>query len=56
MRKSCFGVRLATVTEGSTNTLLANHNNMLLVYQDVALKWAAQLSCVPVAIRVANFQ
>ncbi|KAE8289292.1 Protein PTHB1 Bardet-Biedl syndrome 9 protein-like protein [Larimichthys crocea] len=28
---------------------------MLLVYQDVTLKWAAQLPFVPVAVRVANF-
>ncbi|XP_064199426.1 protein PTHB1 isoform X1 [Anguilla rostrata] len=52
---SCF-LPYASVSEGTTNTLLANHNNMLLVYQDVTLKWAAQLSCVPVAVRVANFQ
>ena len=43
------------VTEGTTNTLLGNHTNMLLVYQDVTLKWAAQLACVPVAVRLANF-
>ncbi|KAJ8377428.1 hypothetical protein AAFF_G00260330 [Aldrovandia affinis] len=51
---SCF-LPYASVTEGTTNTLLANHNTMLLVYQDVTLKWAAQLSCVPVALRVASF-
>ncbi|KAI1885592.1 hypothetical protein AGOR_G00205400 [Albula goreensis] len=51
---SCF-LPYASVTEGTTNTLLANHNNMLLVYQDVTLKWAAQLSSVPIAVRVANF-
>ncbi|KAA8591941.1 hypothetical protein FQN60_017315, partial [Etheostoma spectabile] len=43
------------VTDGTTNLLLGNHTNMLLVYQDVTLKWAAQLPFVPVAIRVANF-
>ena len=43
------------VTDGTTNLLLGNHTNMLQVYQDVTLKWAAQLSFVPVAIRVANF-
>lgn len=52
---SCF-LPYGSVSEGSTNILMANHNNMLLVYQDVTLKWAAQLSFVPVAIRVANFQ
>ncbi|XP_073781881.1 protein PTHB1 isoform X4 [Danio rerio] len=51
---SCF-LPYASVSEGSTNVLMCNHNNMLLVYQDVTLKWAAQLSCVPVAVRVANF-
>nr|XP_015212539.1 PREDICTED: protein PTHB1 isoform X2 [Lepisosteus oculatus] len=52
---SCF-LPYASVSEGTTNSLVGNHNNMLLVYQDVTLKWAAQLSHVPVAIRVANFQ
>ncbi|XP_061573971.1 protein PTHB1 [Cololabis saira] len=51
---SCF-LPYTTVTDGTTNLLLGNHNNMLLVYQDVTLKWAAQLSFVPVAVRVANF-
>ncbi|XP_053083687.1 protein PTHB1 isoform X2 [Pangasianodon hypophthalmus] len=51
---SCF-LPYASVSEGTTNVLLANHNNMLLVYQDTTLKWAAQLACVPVAVRVANF-
>lgn len=41
--------------DGTTNLLLGNHTNMLLVYQDVTLKWAAQLAFVPVAVRVANF-
>ncbi|KAM9851598.1 protein PTHB1 [Aulostomus maculatus] len=51
---SCF-LPYASVSDGTTNLLLGNHNNMLLVYQDVTLKWAAQLSFVPVAVRVANF-
>uniref|UniRef100_A0A672MEK3 Bardet-Biedl syndrome 9 n=1 Tax=Sinocyclocheilus grahami TaxID=75366 RepID=A0A672MEK3_SINGR len=51
---SCF-LPYGSVSEGSTNILMCNHNNMLLVYQDVTLKWASQLSCVPVAVRVANF-
>ncbi|XP_044065409.1 protein PTHB1 isoform X1 [Siniperca chuatsi] len=51
---SCF-LPYTSVTDGTTNLLLGNHTNMLLVYQDVTLKWAAQLSFVPVAIRVANF-
>uniref|UniRef100_A0A672RFV6 Bardet-Biedl syndrome 9 n=1 Tax=Sinocyclocheilus grahami TaxID=75366 RepID=A0A672RFV6_SINGR len=46
---SCF-LPYGSVSEGSTNILMCNHNNMLLVYQDVTLKWAAQLSCVPVAV------
>ncbi|XP_076136342.1 protein PTHB1 [Alosa pseudoharengus] len=52
---SCF-FPYAAVGEGTSNVLMANHNNMLLVYEDITLKWAAQLSCVPVAVRVANFQ
>ncbi|KAM7382893.1 hypothetical protein PAMP_002590 [Pampus punctatissimus] len=52
---SCF-LPYTSVTDGTTNLLLGNHNNMLLVYQDVTLKWAAQLPFVPVAVRVANFQ
>uniref|UniRef100_A0A8C2XA32 Bardet-Biedl syndrome 9 n=1 Tax=Cyclopterus lumpus TaxID=8103 RepID=A0A8C2XA32_CYCLU len=51
---SCF-LPFASVTDGTTNLLLGNHTNMLLVYQDVTLKWAAQLSFVPVAVRLANF-
>uniref|UniRef100_A0A3Q2NWS0 Bardet-Biedl syndrome 9 n=1 Tax=Fundulus heteroclitus TaxID=8078 RepID=A0A3Q2NWS0_FUNHE len=51
---SCF-LPYASVKDGTTNLLLGNHNNMLLVYQDVTLKWAAQLPFVPVALRVANF-
>uniref|UniRef100_A0A4W5LC18 Bardet-Biedl syndrome 9 n=1 Tax=Hucho hucho TaxID=62062 RepID=A0A4W5LC18_9TELE len=47
---SCF-LPYSSVSEGTTNTLVGNHNNMLLVYQDVTLKWAAQLSCSPVAVR-----
>lgn len=52
---SCF-LPFATASDGTTSLLMANHNNMLLVYQDVTLKWAAQLSAIPVAVRVANFQ
>ncbi|XP_058878862.1 protein PTHB1 isoform X2 [Acipenser ruthenus] len=52
---SCF-LPYASVCEGTSNSLIGNHNNMLLVYQDVTLQWAAQLPHVPVAIRVANFQ
>ncbi|KAG5271262.1 hypothetical protein AALO_G00177730 [Alosa alosa] len=52
---SCF-FPYAAVGEGTSNVLMANHNNMLLVYEDITLKWAAQLACVPVAVRVANFQ
>uniref|UniRef100_A0A3B1JTR7 Bardet-Biedl syndrome 9 n=1 Tax=Astyanax mexicanus TaxID=7994 RepID=A0A3B1JTR7_ASTMX len=51
---SCF-LPYASVSEGTTNLLVGNHNNMVLVYQDTTLKWAAQLSCVPVAVRIANF-
>ncbi|XP_011603530.2 protein PTHB1 isoform X2 [Takifugu rubripes] len=51
---SCF-LPYASVRDGTTNLLLCNHTNMLLVYQDVTLKWAAQLPFVPVATRLANF-
>ncbi|XP_074509075.1 protein PTHB1 isoform X1 [Sebastes fasciatus] len=51
---SCF-LPYASVTDGTTNLLIGNHTNMMLVYQDVTLKWAAQLSFVPVAMRVVNF-
>lgn len=51
---SCF-LPYASVTDGTTNLLLGNHTNMLLVYQDVTLKWAAQLPFVPIAVRVASF-
>uniref|UniRef100_A0A3B3U5I3 Bardet-Biedl syndrome 9 n=1 Tax=Poecilia latipinna TaxID=48699 RepID=A0A3B3U5I3_9TELE len=51
---SCFLPYISK--DGTTNLLLGNHNNMLLVYQDVTLKWAAQLPLVPVAVRVANLE
>uniref|UniRef100_A0A673WXD6 Bardet-Biedl syndrome 9 n=1 Tax=Salmo trutta TaxID=8032 RepID=A0A673WXD6_SALTR len=36
-KPSCF-LPYSSVSEGTTNTLVSNHNNMLLVYQDVTLK------------------
>ncbi|KAF7247790.1 Protein PTHB1 [Varanus komodoensis] len=38
------------------NTLIGNHNNILHVYQDVTLKWAAQLPHIPVVVRVGKLQ
>ncbi|NXA33323.1 PTHB1 protein, partial [Eudromia elegans] len=52
---SCF-LPYCSVTEGTINTLVGNHNNMLHVYQDVTLKWATQLPHVPVSVKVANVQ
>ncbi|XP_075068684.1 protein PTHB1 isoform X2 [Mixophyes fleayi] len=52
---SCF-LPYCSVSEGTINSLVGNHNNMLLVYQDVTLKWAAQLPHIPVAVKVGNFQ
>lgn len=51
----CFFSYSRLVTDGTTNLLLGNHTNMLLVYQDVTLQWAAQLPFMPVAVRIANF-
>lgn len=48
---SCF-LPYCSVSEGTINTLIGNHNHMLHVYQDVTLKWATQLPHVPVAVRV----
>lgn len=45
-----------TVKEGTINTLVGNHSNVLNIYQDVTLKWAAQLPHVPVSVKVANIQ
>ncbi|XP_054847045.1 protein PTHB1 [Eublepharis macularius] len=50
---SCF-LPYCSVSEGTINTLIANHNSMLHVYQDVTLKWATQLPHIPVAVRVGN--
>uniref|UniRef100_A0A8C5WR55 PTHB1 N-terminal domain-containing protein n=1 Tax=Laticauda laticaudata TaxID=8630 RepID=A0A8C5WR55_LATLA len=36
------------------NTLIGNHNSILHVYQDVTLKWAAQLPHIPVAARLGK--
>ncbi|CAN2389661.1 PTHB1 N-terminus [Pristimantis euphronides] len=52
---SCF-LPYCSVSEGTINSLVGNHNNMLLVYQDVTLRWAAQLPHIPVAVKVVNFQ
>ncbi|XP_047418480.1 LOW QUALITY PROTEIN: protein PTHB1 [Sciurus carolinensis] len=51
---SCF-LPYCSVSEGTVNTLIGNHKNMLHVYQDVTLKWATQLPHVPVAVRVGCF-
>ncbi|CAO2635745.1 Protein PTHB1 [Lemmus lemmus] len=48
---SCF-LPYCSVSEGTVNTLIGNHDCMLHVYQDVTLKWATQLPHVPVAVRV----
>ncbi|KAL1781633.1 PTHB1 isoform X1 [Sigmodon hispidus] len=48
---SCF-LPYCSVSEGTINTLIGNHNHRLHVYQDVTLKWATQLPHVPVAVRV----
>uniref|UniRef100_H0Z4G5 Bardet-Biedl syndrome 9 n=1 Tax=Taeniopygia guttata TaxID=59729 RepID=H0Z4G5_TAEGU len=52
---SCF-IPYCSVREGTINTLIANHNKILNVYQDVTLKWATQIPCIPVSVKVANFQ
>lgn len=51
-----FSLTLLTVVEGTVNTLIATFNKTLMVYQDVALTWAAQLPHIPVAVKVASFQ
>nr|XP_060484827.1 protein PTHB1 [Panthera onca] len=48
---SCF-LPYCSVSEGTINTLIGNHNHMLHIYQDVTLKWATQLPHIPVAVRV----
>lgn len=52
---SCF-LPYCSVSEGTVNTLIGNHDHMLHVYQDVTLKWATQLPHVPVAVRVGCLQ
>ncbi|XP_035172837.1 protein PTHB1 isoform X2 [Oxyura jamaicensis] len=52
---SCF-IPYCSVKEGTINTLVGNHSNVLNIYQDVTLKWAAQLPHVPVSVKVANIQ
>ncbi|XP_076976209.1 protein PTHB1 isoform X3 [Tamandua tetradactyla] len=50
---SCF-LPYCSVSEGTINTLIGNHNSMLHIYQDVILKWATQLPHIPVAVRVGS--
>ncbi|NXY41179.1 PTHB1 protein, partial [Ceuthmochares aereus] len=52
---SCF-IPYCSVKEGTINTLVGNHNKILNIYQDVTLKWAAQLPHIPVSVKVANLQ
>ncbi|NXL47243.1 PTHB1 protein, partial [Podilymbus podiceps] len=52
---SCF-IPYCSVKEGTINTLVGNHSKMLNVYQDVTLKWAAQLPHIPVSVKVASLQ
>ncbi|XP_069777145.1 protein PTHB1 isoform X10 [Narcine bancroftii] len=52
---SCF-LPYTSVLQGTINILIGNYNNKLLVYQDVTLKWVAQLPHVPVCVQVGNFQ
>nr|XP_034985952.1 protein PTHB1 isoform X1 [Zootoca vivipara] len=43
-----------SVSGAVVNTLIGNHSSILHVYQDVTLKWAAQLPHIPVAVRVGK--
>ncbi|NWX20100.1 PTHB1 protein, partial [Aegotheles bennettii] len=52
----CCFIPYCSVKEGTINTLIGNHSKMLNVYQDVTLKWAAQLPHIPVSVKVANLQ
>jgi len=52
---SCF-IPYTSVVEGAVNTLIATFNKTLMIYQNIALAWAAQLPHIPVAVRVASFQ
>ncbi|KAJ7322650.1 hypothetical protein JRQ81_018937 [Phrynocephalus forsythii] len=51
---SCFLPYLVSGT--IVNTLIGSHDSILHVYQDVTLKWAAQLPHVPVAVKVGRLQ
>ncbi|KAH3751560.1 hypothetical protein DPMN_186127, partial [Dreissena polymorpha] len=51
---SCF-TPYASITEGTINYLLASHTHTLMIFQDVAMKWAAKLDQVPIMVRVGNF-
>ena len=53
---SVICTNLISVVEGSVNALIATFNKTLMIYQDVALAWAAQLPHIPVAVKVASFQ
>lgn len=47
---------LFSVQEGTINYMIGSHTSSLLIYQDVTLKWAAQLQHIPVDLKVGNFQ
>ncbi|KAK2178858.1 hypothetical protein NP493_524g01017 [Ridgeia piscesae] len=50
---SCF-LPYTSVSEGSINCLVATHSSSLMVYSDMTLKWAAQLSNIPIQLKVAR--
>ncbi|KAJ7390596.1 Protein PTHB1 [Desmophyllum pertusum] len=52
---SCF-IPYNSVVDGTVNALIATFTKSLMIYQDVALVWAAQLPHIPVAVKVASFQ
>ncbi|XP_072033738.1 protein PTHB1-like isoform X2 [Amphiura filiformis] len=52
---SCFFAYTA-LTDGVINYMVGTHTGQVMVYQDIALKWAAKLEYIPVSIRVGFFQ
>ncbi|KAL5005570.1 hypothetical protein ScPMuIL_016728 [Solemya velum] len=52
---SCF-YPYAALSEGTVNYLVVTHTRSLMVFQNITLKWAAQLDYVPVQLQLATFK
>ena len=46
----------ALVSENKINCIVGTHTNTLMIYEDITLKWAAQLTNIPVHVATGHFR